>query len=74
MTIQSQLDKDALNKLPIISHAIENASTFEANQMRYVTLRECMNGHISLDEMSETQIRKFEQGLMERFKYNDWIR
>lgn len=67
MSIQSQLNNDALAMLPQTFSAIKQAKQFESDQMQSLALRLICNSSPCLDDMSENQLKDFDQDLMERF-------
>ena len=73
MSIQAQLNKAALELVPVVNEHIKKSGAFESNQMINVVLREAMNSDVSLDSMSTEQLEKFQESLIERFKNNNWI-
>lgn len=74
MSLQSELDQEAIDMLPKIKTEIKKAASFEANEMLCRTLRECMNSKIAMNSMNSEQLEKFQQDLLEIFEYNNWIR
>ena len=69
MSLQSQLNNDAITMLPLIKSAVKNAEAFESNQMINLTLKECLNSCTPLSDMSENQLEKFQTDLLDTFKY-----
>lgn len=73
MGIQNTLNNEAINMLPIILAAINNAEEFEANQMRDRTLRECNNSLTPISEMNEIDLKMFQMRVINVFKHFNWI-
>jgi len=74
MSIQAQLNNQALSMLPKVSAAITNANQVESDQMQGKALREIMNSTPCLDDMSPDELSKFDNDLISSFKYNEWIK
>lgn len=72
--VQSQFNNEALQSLTKVFELIENADGLERNQMAHVALREIMNSSVPIDSMSESQLDKFQNDLIERFEYNGWVK
>lgn len=73
MSIQSQFDQEALNYLPNIVKLINEAPSFESNQMECKTLQIIMNHHKPLCDMSELELHNMELALKTIFRHNEWI-
>lgn len=73
MSLQSILDNDAINMLPKIKQILSKAENFEYSQIYSRTLREISNTNISIEEMSDKQLNKFQDKLVEIFKHFNWI-
>lgn len=74
MSIQSQLDQHAIEKLPKIKTLILKSEGFVANQMRNSTIRMMLNASLPIEEMAPIQIKQFEKSLMQKFLYHGWIK
>ena len=74
MSIQSILNQEAIDFLPAIKELMNNANKFEANQMRCLTLRKCGNLNKSLIDMTDSEIKEFEDDLISIFKFHEWIK
>lgn len=73
MSLQSQLNNQAISMLPMISAAISKAKDFEANQMKNKALQEIGNSKPSISEMSKEQLQTFQAKLIGVFKHNEWM-
>ena len=73
MSIQNTLNDEAINMLPIILSAINNAEEFEANQMRDRALRECNNSLTPISEMNESDLKVFQMSIIDVFKHFEWM-
>ena len=73
MSIQSQLNNEAINCLPKIKTLIENAASFEANQMSNYANNEMMNSYKSVNSMTSEELDSFQCEIIETFKFKDWI-
>jgi hypothetical protein len=74
MSLQSILNQDAIDILPRIKKLIRKADNFERNQMYEAVLRATLNSYPTLLLMTKDQIDKFEQSLIDIFKYKEWIK
>lgn len=74
MTIQSQLNDDAFSYIPKIVDLIREQSIFERNQIIERSLRAMLSTTISMSEMNAEELKKFENDLIETFKYQGWIK
>jgi hypothetical protein len=73
MNLQAALDNEAIELLSKIKEILLTAKTFEYSQILARTLRETCNSNIALIDMIPTQINKFEEKLIETFKFFKWI-
>jgi hypothetical protein len=73
MSIQAQLDAQAINKLPKIKSIINNSDNFLANQIKRATIRAAIDSYVAIDSMSDKQLNQFQDGLVAAFKYKKWI-
>lgn len=73
MGIQASLNQSAIDMLPKVKAAINSANAFESDQMYHSALRSCMNSSICLDDMTASQIEKFDSDLINGFKHHRWI-
>ena len=73
MSIQSQLNQDAIEMLPLVKAAIANAGTFEGNQMHCYTIRECLNSQTPIAFMSGSELQEFQNNLLDVFNKNNWL-
>tara|TARA_R110000787_G_scaffold7703_2_gene25996 strand:+ start:55 stop:276 length:222 start_codon:yes stop_codon:yes gene_type:complete len=73
MGIQAQLDQYAIEKLPAINVLLLKSEEFESNQMRTAAIR-MMNKSLPIEEMTKSQIKKFENSLIQKFLYHGWIK
>jgi serine/threonine-protein kinase RIO1 len=71
MTIQSQLNNDAISKLSTVSEEIKNANAFDANQMIYLVLQEFNNSKIAFDDMNRAQKAEFEANILSIFLHKN---
>jgi hypothetical protein len=60
--------------LPKIALLIDNAEEFERNQMICAVERACLDSHIALSDMTDDDKNRFENNLIEKFKFNYWIK
>ena len=64
-----------INKyFPKIAQCLDNALDFERNQMICAVERACINSHIALVDMTKNYKKRFENDLIEKFKFNNWIK
>ena len=73
MSLQSNLNQNALEKLPKILSLIRKSDVFNKNQMICRTLTELQNSATSLDEMTHAQRNMFQLRLINVFKQNGWM-
>ena len=73
MSIQSQLNADALSALPMIKRVINDAEAFESNQMRHVTIQRCMDAPTAVAYMRDSELLRFQRGLIAHFRYQGWL-
>ena len=71
--IQAYFNKQVFDKLPTIKKLTEESLSFESNQMQSKTLQEANNSRKSIDNMTEKELDKFQNNLINIFKYNGWI-
>ena len=74
MGIQRILNQYAIEKLPVINALILKSGEFVANQMQNLTIRMMLNASLPIEEMTKSQIKKFEKSLMQKFLYHGWIK
>jgi hypothetical protein len=74
MRIQAQFDNECLNMLPLIKDIINKAEKFEKNQMINRTLGDCSNSYKPIAYMTEKELIKFQNGLIEVFRFHEWVR
>lgn len=74
MSLQSQLDQEAIDMLPKIKSEIAKAAFEEANAMRLKTLQYCMNSSKAIIDMNSKELEEFQDDLLEIFKYREWIK
>ncbi len=73
MSIQSHLNIQALQLLPLTHNAILEAPEHSANQISSFALREIMNSRPSLAEMNKKQLNKFDDDLISALKFMNHI-
>ena len=73
MSIQAELNAEALSYLPEILNAIRNAEAFEANQMQNITLQRLLSSDVAVDHMDATDLAFFQADLLDYFKYQEWM-
>jgi hypothetical protein len=73
MSIQSALNQQAIDMLPLVSEAIKNGNSFDSNQMYCKAIYLICNSKMPLSEMNEKQISEFDNDLIKLFKINGWI-
>lgn len=71
--MQGIFNLQALKMLPKVLQAIQNAASFESNQIQYYALQRINNGYICLDDMSNKQIQSFQDDILLVCKMNGWI-
>ena len=71
MTIQSQLDNDAISKLLTVNQEIKESNSFDANQMINLVLREFNNSRIAFDDMTKAQKATFEANILSIFLHKN---
>jgi len=71
MSIQSQLNNDAISKLLTVSQEIKNANSHDANQMINLVLREFNNSRIAFDDMNRAQKAHFEANILSIFLHKN---
>ena len=74
MGIQAEFNQQAIDMLPNVSKAIENAEAFESNQMHCYALQAINNTHPCLADKTGNQINTFDTNLIELFKEKNWIK
>lgn len=73
MSIQSKLNNEALKMLPLMHKAINEANGFEYNQMYSSAIRQILNLNPCLDDMTEEEVRRFDQETIDGWKRMGWI-
>jgi len=73
MSIQAQLNNQALSMLPKISSAISNSESFESNQMYCSAIKACLNTQPCLDDKTPEQLAEFDADMVDYFKKMGWI-
>jgi len=71
MTVQSQLNNDAISKLSTVSQEIKESNSFDANQMINLVLREFNNSRIAFDDMTKAQKATFEANILSIFLHKN---
>ena len=74
MSIQAQLDQYAVEKLPSINVLLLKSEEFESNQMQNLTIRMMLNASLPIEEMTKSQIKEFENSLIQKFLFHGWIK
>lgn len=72
--LQAILNQQAIDKLTRVSDFIKKADKFEANQMTCMTLRECLNSRVSIDDMNSEELKSFEDQLIKSFRNFQWVK
>lgn len=67
MSIQTQLNNQAISLLPRVSELIKKAEQHEKDQMTALALREILNSHTPVADMDEDGIEEFENWLIVEF-------
>lgn len=73
MSIQGQLNNQAMDLIPLVQNAISSADDFDANQMLHSALRGMMDSDKPIDDMSSDEINEFQEGLIGYFKHMNWM-
>ena len=73
MSLQARFNKEAIGLLPEIKKLLVEANSFSYSQIYCYTIREVLNSPMSISYMSKKQIKKFEDKLIQEFKYYNWI-
>jgi len=73
MSIQAQLDNQAIDMLPKIKKAINSVNDFDSNQMRCYTIKCCLNTIPCLNDKTSDEIAEFQDGLLSHFIRQDWL-
>lgn len=74
MSLQNSLNNDSLSKLTLVSDVISKAEKFEANQMREAATRAMLNSRTAINDMNEEELAKFENNLIDSFRFKEWIK
>jgi len=73
MSIQAQLNQEALNYCPEVLDRIKNAGDFEANQMKCAYLKIAMELHTPLASQSQQQLKETENYILCLFSDRGWL-
>jgi hypothetical protein len=73
MSIQSKFNSEALDYVPRIKRAIDDADSFSSSQMQSKTISAMLNSEIAIARMDDTQLAEFEGALLTTFKFNKWL-
>lgn len=73
MSIQTHLNKQAIDMLPQIKQILWEAESFEFHQMFNRTLRVISNMVKPLIDMNSNEIDAIEFHLITQFKHNEWL-
>lgn len=73
MSLQSQLNVQAINSLTKVKAFIASADQFERNQMINLTLQRFNSSFVPVSEMTTQQLSSFEEELLISFEYRDLI-
>ncbi len=74
MSIQQQLNNMAISMCKKLQATISQSSDeFCINQMRCSALKEINNTYMPIENMTQEQLDKFQDEVIEKFKYNNWI-
>lgn len=71
MSIQSQLNNEAINMLPKIKKLI--AESEHADILFQSTLQKCMNSRVAISDMNGEELNRFQDNVIGCFIHNDWI-
>ena len=74
MTIQNILNDESFTYIPNVLNLIKGQQKFEKNQMIEHCLKKMLSSTISVAKMTHDQIKKFENDLIETFKFYEWIK
>ncbi len=70
MSLQEILNRQALDKLTIVRDFSESLNAFDLNQLHQFALREMINSSTAIVNMNEKQKTRFQEDLIERFKFD----
>ena len=73
MSLQQLLNNNAITAIPRIKKLIDESSTFSANQMYQLSLREMMNAWKPVIYMSIEELDEFQDDLIAIFEHHRWI-
>ena len=73
MSIQKQFNDEVMQQFSKIQELINNAPSFEANQMRCYLLQAVANSPIPINCLLADQLLSFEEVVIAVFKYKSWI-
>ena len=71
MSLQFQLNNDAISKLSTVSQEIKESDSFDANQMIDLVLKEFNNLKIAFDDMSRSEKAGFEVYILSIFLHKN---
>ncbi len=67
MSLQFQLNNDAISKLSTVNQEIKESNSFDSNQMIDLVLKEFNNSRIAFDDMNKAQKATFEANILAIF-------
>lgn len=73
MSVQEYFNRRAICLLDRVNAEIEKAEDFEANQMTNYAIRKINDAYKPIRIMTKTELKDFENDIIEDFKYKNWI-
>ena len=73
MSLQADLNDEALKHLPEVLKVIHKAEAFEANQMHNAAIQHMLNSDVAVAHMDASDLTLFQEELLEYFKYQEWL-
>lgn len=74
MTIQAILNQNVTELLPLVKTAVLDApDEFCSNQMKFATLRACIDVGVPISEMNDDELNSFQADLISTFKEKRWL-
>lgn len=73
MSLQAQLDEQALGQLAVVMSILKSVDSFSAEKIKCRALKEIADSHIPIDEMNAYQKHRLEESILSTARYFGWF-
>jgi len=74
MTIQATFNREALNILTLIVSEISKVEPATRNRIITSTIQTCLSSKTPISTMTSKEIISFQENLLNKFRYLEWIK